>query len=125
MALAWRRHDSPSSLPDFLIALLTFTLASPIAWEHHYGVILPMLAAIVPLCARLRPRLLWGVGLSFVLCGTLVTATRDLAFTPWSLLQSHVFWGGALLLGCLYRVRLGLYRARGAPTGPSMRSRIT
>ncbi len=108
MALAWRRHDSPSSLPDFLIALLTFTLASPIAWEHHYGVILPMLAAIVPLCARLRPRLLWGVGLSFVLCGTLVTATRDLAFTPWSLLQSHVFFGGALLLWCLYRVRLGL-----------------
>jgi hypothetical protein len=31
---------------DFLIAGLTFTMASPIAWDHHYGVLPPMLAML-------------------------------------------------------------------------------
>jgi hypothetical protein len=33
-----------ASLMAFMIAGLSFTLASPVAWGHHYGVVMPMLA---------------------------------------------------------------------------------
>src|SRR5262249_14788534 len=33
---------------DLAIALVTATIVSPIAWEHHYGVVLPALAVAVP-----------------------------------------------------------------------------
>ena len=45
-ALFWRRRRGrPAGTEDFLIAALTFTMASPIAWEHHYSVLLPIFAA--------------------------------------------------------------------------------
>ena len=29
---------------DLMIAALTFTLAAPVVWEHHYGIALPIFA---------------------------------------------------------------------------------
>ncbi|SAL66387.1 hypothetical protein AWB74_03717 [Caballeronia arvi] len=41
------RADSKSGLLDFLIAGLTFAVASPIAWEHHYGIMPAMYLAVM------------------------------------------------------------------------------
>jgi alpha-1,2-mannosyltransferase len=42
--LANRKSSSAGGLLDFITAGLCFTLAAPIAWGHHYGVVMPMLA---------------------------------------------------------------------------------
>ena len=40
-----QRRDWRFDLP---IIALTATMVSPIAWEHHYGVVLPLFAVLVP-----------------------------------------------------------------------------
>jgi len=42
-ALFWRRN---ADLVDFMLAALAFTIASPIAWEHHYGILPPIFAVL-------------------------------------------------------------------------------
>ncbi|MBE3143482.1 MAG: hypothetical protein IMZ61_06095, partial [Planctomycetes bacterium] len=38
-ALFWQRKtDRPAGVIDLSLATLSFTIASPVAWEHHYGI---------------------------------------------------------------------------------------
>ncbi len=69
------RRPGATRLSDFLCAALTFTLASPIAWEHHFG-LLPVVyvaAMFALLVEDVSPRVkTWGLGLlsvSFLLTG--------------------------------------------------------
>jgi hypothetical protein len=87
-------------LRDFCIMALCLTLASPIAWEHHYGITLPMFALLVATCDG-RQRM-W-LGLSYVLIGTYLPVTNLLAATPWNVAQSTLFAGALVLLALLYR----------------------
>ena len=41
------KQRAGSSL-DFVIVSLTATMASPVAWEHHYGILLPIYAMLLP-----------------------------------------------------------------------------
>jgi hypothetical protein len=100
------RLRQPDRMIDFAVMTLTATVASPIAWEHHYGVTLPLFAVLAPMVVRPRhPRVTaWLLALAFVLVGQYVHATRRLAYTPWNLLLSYTFFGGLLLLGIAYRL---------------------
>ncbi|HEY0779690.1 MAG TPA: glycosyltransferase family 87 protein [Gemmatirosa sp.] len=40
---------------DLLVVLAAATIASPIAWEHHYGVFLPLIIGVLPSLAADRP----------------------------------------------------------------------
>ena len=52
-ALATRLRQ-PDRMIDFAVMTLTATVASPIAWEHHYGVTLPLFAVLAPMVVRPR-----------------------------------------------------------------------
>lgn len=109
-ALLWkRRRFQRTGTADFMIAVLSFTLASPIAWEHHYSVLLPMFAAVLPmtLSAERGRRGLFWLGAAFVLSSTLFQATNALANTRLNVLQSTLFAGALMLLFHLYRLRSG------------------
>lgn len=100
-ALLWRKAQ-PRAF-DFGFALLCFTMASPIAWEHHYGVMLPLYVlalrfAIVEAPAASRPRLLLLLGLSWALAAGRIPLLGALSGTPLNILQAHLFLGAALLL---------------------------
>lgn len=100
-ALLWRRGQ-PRAF-DFGFALLCFTMASPIAWEHHYGVMLPLYVlalrfATVEAPAASRPRLLMLLGLSWALAAGRIPLLGALSGTPLNILQAHLFLGAALLL---------------------------
>src|SRR5439155_23072045 len=43
-----RRSPRAGSPVDLRLFALTITLTSPIAWDHHYGLVFPMLAAAAP-----------------------------------------------------------------------------
>ena len=72
-------------------------MASPIAWEHHYGITLPMYAILLASSLRDRTRLVL-LGVSYVLVSTFVQVTNLLAGGPLNILQSTLFVGALVLL---------------------------
>jgi hypothetical protein len=102
---------------DFGVLALTVTVASPIAWEHHYGILPPIYAATLGAFAA-RPVLgratLPLLALSFVLTSNELGFTHRLADTSWNVLQSSLFLGALVLLVLLQRLRLADGEAGGA-----------
>lgn len=109
LAVLWKRGQHPQSLTlDFAIAAVTFTMASPIAWMHHYSVLLPIFAAVFPMMFIVQSRqpfLSAWFTLTFMLTSNFYYITNALAKTPWNVLQSAMFFGAVLLLVLLYRFR--------------------
>ncbi len=113
----------PAGLFDLQCAALAFTIASPIAWEHHYGVLAPMfvmaLAALGGEAAG-RSRMVWGGVLcaAFVLAASHTSAFVTLSGSPLAVLQSYRLFGGLALMALLWR----LSRSEGCnalvPTAP-------
>jgi hypothetical protein len=110
-ALAFRFRASTVTVVDFLIAGLSFTIASPIAWEHHYGILPACIMILVLLAAAsLEGRTRWLVlGL---LAGAYVVSANLFAFLAWalppglpSLLQSGLFYAALAMLVLLYTLR--------------------
>lgn len=93
---------------DFGAAALCFTLASPVAWEHHYGIMLPLFVAMLGYLLQdasaesRRPALVLLI-LSWVLSAGTYGALKLLGEPPLNLLQSHLFFGALLLLALLLR----------------------
>jgi hypothetical protein len=105
LALALWAQRRDGSARDFAIMALTTTIASPVAWEHHYGILLPLYAFLVPTLYERRSR--WGlvvIGVSYVLCANFFPVLNYLAPTGWNVLQSYLLAGGLLALACLYRI---------------------
>ncbi|KAB2919015.1 MAG: DUF2029 domain-containing protein [Hyphomicrobiaceae bacterium] len=94
---------------DFCTMALSATMASPIAWEHHYGVLLPIFAVL--LGAMLRSRWIAWLGVSYVLVSTFIPASNLLAATPVNFLQSYLFLAAVAVLLLLH------YRPWALPTG--------
>ena len=89
---------------DLAVIIAASTMASPVAWEHHYGAFLPLFALALPVC--LEPlRFGWLLGLALGACflamGVAVLAP-DLFFSPrWpGWMASHLFFG-AVWFFCL------------------------
>jgi alpha-1,2-mannosyltransferase len=132
--LRGRRSDR-GGLLDFLTAALTFTMAAPLAWIHHYGDLLPILTALLfALLARPSMRGQWGLALvlaiSYVIAANLIYPANFTAETRFNFVQSDLFFAGLATLWLLYRVSAppsfdGLRRAAGAglgaPSSPARR----
>jgi hypothetical protein len=107
-------------LAGFALAL---TLATPLAWEHHFGVLLPILALL--LAASLEWRT-WGAATwpLLALCAWIASNYWDvlgrLSGTVWNPLQSLLFFAALALLALLIGAR------RGVTSSPSLSpSRVT
>jgi hypothetical protein len=101
------RHTGASTV-DFAIAALTFTVASPVAWEHHYGILAPIYAAVAP--AMLARRVLGAItapwlAVSYVLTSNYFDVARRAADTPFTPMQSYLLAGALMLLVAMYRLR--------------------
>jgi hypothetical protein len=70
---------------------LALTMASPVAWEHHYGVLLPILALLLAASLRSPPlgrATLPLLALAAALAGNAWLALGSLSDTAWNPLQS-------------------------------------
>jgi hypothetical protein len=109
-ALFWRARDSvPGSAVDFALVSLSFTIASPIAWEHHYGVLMPMYALALPALIRYPVFGRWSLPVlagSYVLASNFFNIAQKFAghevLTP---VQSYLLFGALTLLVLLYFLR--------------------
>jgi hypothetical protein len=94
---------------DFCIVALTATMASSIAWTHHYGILLPIYAAATP---RLLANRVFGratlpyLGVSYALTSNYLGIVHRLAQTRLNVLQSSLYVGALLLLVCLHALRM-------------------
>jgi len=91
---------------DLAVVICAATMASPIAWEHHYGAFFPVFAiGLVAANRSRRASFLLLVSYAFVANELIRT---DLVFANrWiGILGSHIFFGALLLFGFLLIVRL-------------------
>ncbi|MFM9846907.1 MAG: glycosyltransferase family 87 protein [Hyphomicrobiaceae bacterium] len=93
--------SDPPRLLDFAAMALSCTMASPIAWEHHYGILLPIYAVALAHALDSRARLAW-LGISYVLVSTFIAAANMLAATPLNVLQSTGLAGAVIILVLLH-----------------------
>lgn len=90
---------------DLAIVWLSVTLASPIAWDHHYGVLLPILVLSAGAAWTTGPR--WTASVlaaAAVMTGNLWEPLIDVESPPWNVVQSYVLAGAIAAVGVLYRV---------------------
>jgi hypothetical protein len=99
-AWKWKVRRGASPL-EFAAVALSATLAAPIAWMHHFG-ILPMIFAVAtPSLLIHRPagrRTGFWLAASYLLTAFLYRWTNELADTPFNFLQSYVFFGAVIVL---------------------------
>ncbi|MEA2907534.1 MAG: alpha,2-mannosyltransferase [Alphaproteobacteria bacterium] len=109
VASALFRRDSegdPDRTFDFCTMALSITMASPIAWEHHYGIVFPMFAILLAHSIGNRARLVL-LATSYVLISNYFAPLQLLAFTPWNVVQSYLFAAAIVLLMLLHTTRPG------------------
>ena len=88
-------------------AVICTVIGSPVAWEHHYGILLPIYAVALQyiLAAPARPRRFFhlaALGFSWILVADFIPFANLLAHTPYSFAQAHLFFGALLLLAVLF-----------------------
>ena len=134
----WLRRDGPgldalsrsrASTLDLSTAIVVLTIASPVAWVHHYGALWPImvvaLMTVAEVCVRradTRSGVLLGLtGASYFLVSNYFSSFETVARMGLSLVQSHIFIGGLLLLAALIgaRAALGTSPPVSAPTTPT------
>lgn len=102
-------RSAVSPAVDFCVAALCFTMAAPIAWDHHYGIALFIFAAMFPAMYVNRGASgrgwLVATAAAYVLISNVFPSAPCGTPAPLSLLQSLTFYGGCLLLVCLISQR--------------------
>jgi hypothetical protein len=91
---------------DFCTMALSITIASPIAWEHHYGILLPIFAVLLTSSLASRRRLVL-IGASYVLISNFFPAINLLAPTVFNVAQSYLFFAALVVLILLHTTRPG------------------
>jgi len=91
----------PVRLYDFCLMALSCTMASPIAWEHHYGILLPICAVLV-VAVEPKPLPLGLLAAAYALASVYIPATMLLAPTPLNFAQSYLLFAALIVLGLLH-----------------------
>jgi len=114
--LLYRLQDE-TRLADLLIAGLCLTVASPVAWEHHYG-FLPAAFALLAITLVRRSGAPWNgtfaavLFAAFLACDIVMPPVAAWAGGPASILESTLLFGALGVLFLLCRLRAD------TPVGP-------
>ena len=97
-------------IADFGAAAICTVVGSPVAWEHHYGILLPLYLVALRLifdrpAGLNRALALAALLLSWVLVANVIPFALLLAETPFRFAQAHCFFGALLLLLLLFGLR--------------------
>jgi len=102
-ALFFAGGQRKGGLLDFQIAALSFTMASPIAWVHHYG-ILPAIyiAAFYAISRMTDHKAMVFLAISYLLTSNYVMLADALNGSVFNIGDSYLYFGALILLGTLY-----------------------
>lgn len=111
-------RGTSAGILDFCTALVIATLASPVAYTHHYGLILPIFwLALLSIQAEAgrHVALYCLLAVSYAMFANNFAIFMTLANTPWNFLESMPMFGAFTLLALLYGLRFGALKP--APIG--------
>lgn len=98
----WRRSPPATRTRDLARMTLCCTIASPIAWEHHYGILLPIVMLLMSEQQIGRWRLVALIAAAAVAFG-LFPVVNLLAATAFNPLQSYLLFAALGILALLNR----------------------
>lgn len=111
-SLAWRaRGPEPrASVTELMLVTAVCTIVSPVAWRHHYGVLVPIYALLAATAddaahpRRLRAALLASAILTGLDWEPVARRLHGAALgLPLSPLQATTLWGACIAIACLLR----------------------
>lgn len=106
LALAYPWRQRTGGMADLAAITVVSVIATPMAWEHHYGVMLPLFVWLWFAVYRRGVGSVWALALAWVLIADFLSPFNFFAAIPVAnLLQSYMFFGALLLLGLLLRAR--------------------
>lgn len=98
---------------DFVCIILVSTMASPIAWQHHYGFMLPVLVWLwfTDYAWRTSRRDKWMFAIAYLLISNWLPPLAAVASIPvLNILQSYLYLGAVLMLILLLKSSAGTSR---------------
>jgi alpha-1,2-mannosyltransferase len=107
VAAALRRPArGAGTVVDLSIFALATTLTAPLAWEHHYGILLPICAAVTPFVIAQAPLGRWTAAAmigSFLIAANYFQFTNHFAGTWLNPLQSYLLGAALMIWFLIYR----------------------
>lgn len=104
LALAYPWRERAGSMADLAAVGVISVIATPMAWEHHYGVMLPIFVWLWFGVHRTGTGSVVKLALAFVLIADFLSPFNLLADIPGlNVLQSYMYFGALLLLWLLMR----------------------
>ncbi|MBE9125745.1 MULTISPECIES: glycosyltransferase family 87 protein [unclassified Coleofasciculus] len=97
----------PGSIIDLSIIILSSTIASPLAWEHNYGILLPIYALLFPCLLKskkIEKISIIYLAISYTMSSQYFDFTKTLANTPFNIVQSYLLIAGLIVLFHLYKL---------------------
>lgn len=102
-ALFFAGGQKKGGLLDFQIAALSFTMASPIAWVHHYGILPAIYIAAFYAISRIEDhKAMIFLAISYLLTSNYVMLADALNGSVFNIGDSYLYFGALILLGTLY-----------------------
>lgn len=123
-ALAWPWGAGRGGIADFSCAAAVATLASPVAWAHHYGIFLPILVWLWFGYFRARPDLgnaAWLAAAYALIAGNLSPLVLAAGLPVLNIALSYTFLGGLIVVVVLAQ---SASAARSAITAVSHRGKL-
>ena len=107
LALAYPWRERAGGMADLAAIAVVSVIATPMAWEHHYGVMLPIFVWLWFGEYRRGEGRVWPLAVAWVLIADFLSPLNSLAAIPVAnVLQSYMYFGALLLLGVLLRARM-------------------
>jgi hypothetical protein len=104
LALAYPWRQRAGSMADLSAIGIVCVIATPMAWEHHYGIMLPIFVWLWFGVYRLGFGAVWKLALAFILIADFLSPLNFLSAIPVAnILQSYMYFGALLLLWLLMR----------------------
>jgi len=100
------KEGDPDRVFDFCTMALSVTMASPIAWEHHYGIIFPIFAVLLVSVIGHRTRLIMLTA-SYMVISNFFPVVNLLAPTVFNVVQSYLLFAALIVLALLHTARPG------------------
>ena len=106
LALAYPWRERAGGMADLAAISVVSVIATPMAWEHHYGVMLPVFVWLWFAVYRRGVGSVFVLAIAWVLIADFLSPFNFLAAIPVAnVLQSYMYFGALLLLGLLMQSR--------------------
>jgi hypothetical protein len=105
--LLWRFKNQSPNIIELCIIIVCTTMASPIAWQHHYAILFTISLVLFPYFYRYnadKKGKLFLLAIAYVMISQRFEFTKLFADTKFNIVQSYIFFGACIMLYFLLNV---------------------